>query len=223
MSSATATTTSRSRRTPSGATTSISPSIPTTTTRGTTGGSCSTAWRSMHRALESYDTALAVHENFPAAWYNKGNAYANLGPPPRCDHLLPGRPSVSMNDDVPAWHNLGNAYRRARRRMRRRSAASPRPSVFDPQPLRILLRPGKLPRCTRAVPQGPRRLQQGAPALQGLPRALVCEGGPALQHGADARVAHRLPHGHPSRARTISRPGSTTATRSSSWGIRNRP
>jgi len=32
-----------------------------------------------NRAIESYDMALALHENFPAAWYNKGNAYANIG------------------------------------------------------------------------------------------------------------------------------------------------
>ena len=32
-----------------------------------------------NQAIESYEMALAIQEKFPAAWYNKGNAFANMG------------------------------------------------------------------------------------------------------------------------------------------------
>jgi len=53
--------------------------------------------------------ALAIHPNFPSAWYNKGNAYANLGR--LQDAIACYRETLQLDDkDVPSWHNLGNAY-----------------------------------------------------------------------------------------------------------------
>ena len=110
------------------------------------------------RSIESYDFALALKEDFIAGWYNRGNACANLGR--LYDAVDCYRRTLKLDErDVPSG-TTSETPMRSWACTRRRSCFTQ--AIRNDPGITILLRPRKLLRLARTVPEGLHRLQQGS-------------------------------------------------------------